>query len=171
LYWNILWCENEFVTNSCVMCILIFVDQETTEFAHNCISHHFYNPLTQQQKFQAQLSRVLFLDISWHCNRQSLRTRTLLISPDISWHCNRQSLRTRTLLISPDIIYVRFANGYKFLGYSLCFPKIIFGIIALCTIINFFQHVRETCSLHLQCDWIRFRWLLKWLGGTNVLLT
>jgi len=80
-----------------------FVDQETTEFAHNCISHHFYNPLTQQRKFQKQLSRVLFLDIRWHCNRQSLRTRMLLISP--------------------DIIHVRFANGYKLLGYSLCCSK------------------------------------------------
>jgi len=25
------------------MYILIFVDQETTEFAHNCTSHHFYS--------------------------------------------------------------------------------------------------------------------------------
>lgn len=108
------------------MYILIFVDQETTEFAHNCTSHHFYTPLTQQQKFQTRLSRVLFLDIRRHCNRQSLRT--------------------------PDIMYERFANGYKFLGYSLCCSKIVFGIIALCTVINFFQRVGGTCSLHLQGD-------------------
>lgn len=45
---------------------------------------------------------------------------------------------------------------------------IAFCVRKPCRTINVFLCVRETCCFHVQGDWIRFRWVLKWLARGQV---
>jgi len=40
---------------------------------------------------------------------------------------------------------------------------IIVWVFIRCGIISFHQHFARTCCHHIQGDWIRFKWMLKWL--------
>jgi len=45
---------------------------------------------------------------------------------------------------------------------------IAFCVLEPCRTINVFLCVREICCLHVQGDWIWFRWVLKWLARGQV---
>jgi len=44
----------------------------------------------------------------------------------------------------------------------------VFWFTVLSQILGLFWHFRGTCCPLVDCDWIRFRWLLFGLGGGNV---